>query len=547
MLQFAHDDIVSDACASYATLESVNHKLRPVLQEVTQTLDYYGYYRLNLYGKECPFWSDDTGVCGNIACAVNTIDDEAHIPPIWRSAELGKLSGPKASQPRKVNKGEPSPLGGQLGEGKGETCIFESDECDERDYCIPEDEGSKGEYVSLKDNPERFTGYAGTGANNVWEAIYRENCFPRKEQLEDTTGGQSRMPFSPFGAAPKEQVIAANNLKGVVQDKTKHELVKTDGGAKLQDLNLEEECLEKRVFYKLVSGMHASISMHLCWDYLNQTTGTWGPNLDCYISRFQNYPSRLQNIYFNYALLLRAVSKLQTYFSTYTFCSLDPSLDRTTKSLTLQLSRTASITPPVFDESLMFLDPSTPQLKEDFRNRFRNVSRIMDCVGCDKCRLWGKVQTQGYGTALKVLFEFDENKGVDGNPPLRRTEVVALVNTLARVSTSIHAAEGFAEMLEARLAAEDSARKAAARKARAAQREAQSVADVFWEEMDLVWQAYMHVVRAWWEFPGVLWTVVKTEAKRAGQAFLGIGIDGRKYAWRRAEFKLTKGAVKDEL
>ena len=32
----------------------------------------------------------------------------------------------------------------------------------------------------------------------------------------------------------------------------------------------------------------------------------------------------------------------------------------------------------------------------------------MDCVGCDKCRLWGKIQTTGLGTALKVLFELDE-------------------------------------------------------------------------------------------------------------------------------------------
>jgi len=32
----------------------------------------------------------------------------------------------------------------------------------------------------------------------------------------------------------------------------------------------------------------------------------------------------------------------------------------------------------------------------------------MDCVGCDKCRLWGKVQTTGVATALKVLFELDE-------------------------------------------------------------------------------------------------------------------------------------------
>lgn len=34
----------------------------------------------------------------------------------------------------------------------------------------------------------------------------------------------------------------------------------------------------------------------------------------------------------------------------------------------------------------------------------------MDCVGCEKCRLWGKLQVLGLGTALKILFSVnDEN------------------------------------------------------------------------------------------------------------------------------------------
>jgi ERO1-like protein beta len=47
-------------------------------------------------------------------------------------------------------------------------------------------------------------------------------------------------------------------------------------------------------------------------------------------------------------------------------------------------------------------------LREEFKDRFRNVTRIMDCIGCTKCRLWGKIQTTGVATALKILFEFDE-------------------------------------------------------------------------------------------------------------------------------------------
>ena len=90
-------------------------------------------------------------------------------------------------------------------------------------------------------------------------------------------------------------------------------------------------------------------------------------------------------------------------------------------------------------------DPTIMGLKAEFRERFRNVSRIMDCVGCDKCRLWGKLQTSGYGTALKVLFETDPENAEEFH--LRRTEVVSLIVTLQRLSHSIRAVERFREMI----------------------------------------------------------------------------------------------------
>lgn len=39
-------------------------------------------------------------------------------------------------------------------------------------------------------------------------------------------------------------------------------------------------CSEERVFYRLISGMHASISCHLSSDYLlDEQKGLWGPNM----------------------------------------------------------------------------------------------------------------------------------------------------------------------------------------------------------------------------------------------------------------------------
>ena len=32
------------------------------------------------------------------------------------------------------------------------------------------------------------------------------------------------------------------------------------------------------------------------------------------------------------------------------------------------------------------------ELKAEFRDKFYNITQIMDCVACDKCKLWGKLQ-----------------------------------------------------------------------------------------------------------------------------------------------------------
>ncbi len=110
-------------------------------------------------------------------------------------------------------------------------------------------------------------------------------------------------------------------------------------------------------------------------------------------------------------------------------------------------------------------------VQEEFRLHFKNISRIMDCVGCSKCRLWGTLQvklqlfiwnwsaltwdenepllsrqTQGLGTALRILFSEKEIKNLPENSPskgfqLTRQEIVALLNGFAR-SELLHAEHG---------------------------------------------------------------------------------------------------------
>ncbi len=97
--------------------------------------------------------------------------------------------------------------------------------------------------------------------------------------------------------------------------------------------------------------------------------------------------------------------------------------------------------------------------------RFRNISTIMDCVTCEKCRLWGKVQILGFGTAIKVLLTPEEelvescavklealstdgtgsSSGEGGGNKvspftkklLNRQEIIGLLNTLNQLAKSI--------------------------------------------------------------------------------------------------------------
>ena len=109
------------------------------------------------------------------------------------------------------------------------------------DFCFL-DSSTEGEYVDLIENPERFTGYTGPAAHRVWNAIYHENCF-----------GQSEATWSPskLAVSVPDTLASKSNAEG------------------------EGTCMEKRVFYRVISGLHTSISTHICMEYFNQTTGTW--------------------------------------------------------------------------------------------------------------------------------------------------------------------------------------------------------------------------------------------------------------------------------
>ncbi|RXN34218.1 ERO1 beta isoform X1 [Labeo rohita] len=153
------------------------------------------------------------------------------------------------------------------------------------------------------------------------------------------------------------KVMMMGNL---ISDQYRRAFIKADSRLFVTGL-----CLEKRVFYRLISGLHSSINIHLCAEYLlDEGWGkpVWGPNVHEFKQRFDPAETkgegtrRLKNLYFLYLIELRALSKVAPYFER-TFINLytgNTQEDSTTKELLLQILNETKAFPMHFDESSMF-------------------------------------------------------------------------------------------------------------------------------------------------------------------------------------------------
>ncbi len=210
-------------------------------------------------------------------------------------------------------------------------------------------------YVDLIENPERFTGYSGPAAHKIWETIYNEDYMSDKN-LEDAQNWYS--------------------------------------------------CDERKFFYRIVSGkhlfmyraiifyfigLHASISVHLSDRYYNRKLNRWESNFQMFHDRVGAHSERVLNMYLTYTLLLRAVYRIKSKMQLVQFGVNENDVNRA-KLLVDSLYRNIPRYPKGFDKKFLAVSPTqAARLKATFRN----MAKLMDCVSCERCRLWGKVQVYG--------------------------------------------------------------------------------------------------------------------------------------------------------
>lgn len=135
------------------------------------------------------------------------------------------------------------------------------------EWCVDELKDNNNEYdpdfiyVKLAENRESYTAYNGS---NVWQAIYEENCMLDRIQSS--------------GSNPLDKI---------------------------------EQCSEVTLLYQVVSGLHASVNMHVTSNYQepgSAADATPYANHTMYYNSIGAHTDRLKNLHFVYALTVRALN-----------------------------------------------------------------------------------------------------------------------------------------------------------------------------------------------------------------------------------------------
>ncbi|MES1911617.1 MAG: hypothetical protein MHM6MM_004025 [Cercozoa sp. M6MM] len=198
---------------------------------------------------------------------------------------------------------------------------------------------------------------------------------------------------------------------------------------------LDEMCVEERALYRVTSGFHLMTNLHVAHD-------------KGFVYDLQQFPDRLGNLYFATALMLRALAKArQMLLSFDTRAGVSEQEDRMAQQKLEQLLghpmlQDCSDT-SLFNERALFTDQVK---KNELRQVFREISRIMNCVDCDTCRLHGKLQFLGIGTAMKVLWSHDVPLAED----FERDEVSALIYAASKFTNAVEIANWMATEIERR-------------------------------------------------------------------------------------------------
>ena len=261
------------------------------------------------------------------------------------------------------------------------TKLVEKYNFDSKQWLLKEDIDPKdGTYINLLKNPEGYTGYKGS---HIWNAIFKENCFTEK--------------YSSL-------------------------------------------CVEDKIFSNIFTGWLAVTNFEIGCNFRNRNTKEKYVNITYVANKFLYQKDKIDNLFFLYSLILKAANKAVPFFLDYDYSSGDAAEDRNTSKLIKEIFRHELKNFDEIEEA--FKDSYVEFEKYIYSNmiseliiRFRNISSIIDCVTCSKCRMHAKLEVFGIATMLKIMFSKSTE---DLKLTMSRNELVSFINLFAKLSKSVN-------------------------------------------------------------------------------------------------------------
>lgn len=213
-------------------------------------------------------------------------------------------------------------------------------------------------------------------------------------------------------------------------------------------------CRESQHLYRLVSGMQSSISAMAGWNYrcinpveayeMKTEVPRYRHNFSFYYSHLGGHPNRIENLMYAFQTLVGALCRLRPFFSTFAenLGSIKGQSD--VQCALLELINTNFHSCEGLQDSLASgKDARSTQhlaLHPQVLEKFEELSQIIDCVDCEKCRLHGKAKLTALQIAVRV-FAQEESEQI-----LERNEIVALMHTLDYFAQSLIIVQVFKHM-----------------------------------------------------------------------------------------------------
>jgi ERO1-like protein alpha len=244
------------------------------------------------------------------------------------------------------------------------------------------------DYYDAFVNAEGYTGYDGS---EVWNFIHNRICFQGYGYNDDHWKADFNRAISGL-----HSMVSAQVIRGIQE--------RVDSGRSFTD---EEVWTDPRKEFER----------------------RLGPNGET--------PMAMENMYFCYMLLLRAVAEATTRLvqdcsAGKVICPINDLKGLLSNPL-FQNESVRVASRKLHDHAIQDID-SNGALWEA-RLRCRDLVKITNCVQCNKCRLHGKIGVLGLATALQLLVG---QRGEGGDPnKVHRVELAALLTTLHKFSTAI--------------------------------------------------------------------------------------------------------------